>query len=380
MLAFLQVCKVNFALGDEICNDLQHNREEQVRVQKYVSTLKIWNRVIEAVPAVLFTLFAGPWSDTHGRKFLIFFSVFGSIICNAIFMLNAYFFYELKAEYLLFEALKDFTGGYVCFFMAVHAYVADVTHPSTRTKRMAFLAGLWPVGSNIGKALGGVIKTRLGFMYNFGFGMLLSFVALLYVVFFLKNSTDAKAKRLAEEMKSKEDTLTEKKLLEKLDMVESTQEKVILDKKQKFKQQLDHFFDLSNLKEGFRTLGKKRDHNLRVYLILLIVCFEMEMFINVGDWDNAYLYLRRKLQFTLQDFTLYTTVMGFVGITSQYIAIPVMSEVLHFRDSFIVILDIAGCFTQTLLIAFATATWYLYLGMGIAFLDYSSYAMIRYDC
>ena len=72
-------------------------------MQKYVSTLKIYSSVLQAIPSVLFTLFAGSWSDVHGRKPLIVSSTLGYVISNLIFMINAHFFYELKAEYLLLE-------------------------------------------------------------------------------------------------------------------------------------------------------------------------------------------------------------------------------------------------------------------------------------
>lgn len=63
---------------------------------------------------------------------------------------------------------------------------------------------------------------------------------------------------------------------------------------------MDHhrsLFDVSNLKSGFKALFVKRDHNMRRYIILMIICFEMEMFINVGEWSSTYLYLRRQLVF-----------------------------------------------------------------------------------
>ena len=52
--------------------------------------------------------------------------------------------------------------------MACNAYLADITEPKHRTKRVAFMSGCFWIGYSSGKALSGVIKEELGFMYNFG--------------------------------------------------------------------------------------------------------------------------------------------------------------------------------------------------------------------
>ena len=88
-----------------MCN--QVHKEEQAEVQKYVATLKIYSTILKALPSLICILLAGPWSDVHGRKALIVFSTFGCVISNLIFTINAYFFYELKAEFLLLEVRQN---------------------------------------------------------------------------------------------------------------------------------------------------------------------------------------------------------------------------------------------------------------------------------
>ena len=80
--------------------------------------------------------------------------------------------------------------------MACNAYLADITEPKHRTKRVAFMTGCFWIGYNSGKALSGVIKEELGFMYNFALGMLVSVLTSVYAMVFLKDSTLIRDKRL----------------------------------------------------------------------------------------------------------------------------------------------------------------------------------------
>ena len=91
------------------------------------------------------------------------------------------------------------------------------------------------------------------------------------------------------------------------------------------------------LLEGFRTVLKKRKYNDRRCLILLIIAFLLEMFTNY-QWGNFFMYFRLKLQFQMQDFSTLMGITGVIGLTGQYVFVPLFTKVLKFHDASISLL------------------------------------------
>ena len=92
------------------------------------------------------------------------------------------------------------TGGSTTFFMASYSYIADISDAESRTRRIAFLDGMFPIGFYIGNTFAGIIKKNLGFMYNFSFAMIFAALATLYCVFFVKDSRIERDRRVIKEL------------------------------------------------------------------------------------------------------------------------------------------------------------------------------------
>ena len=94
-----------------------------------------------------------------------------------------------------------------------------------------------------------------------------------------------------------------------------------------------------NLKEGFSAVFlKKREHNGRVLLILLIVAFELEILAMKGKWSSSYLYLRKHLKFDAVIFTRLMTINGIINLAGQYLLVPLLSKRFRWSDSAIALI------------------------------------------
>lgn len=89
---------------------------------------------------------------------------------------------------LLGTSACDISGTWVVFNMVVYSYVADVTNPKNRTKRMGILDFCWYIGSPLGSLLGGWLYKYAGYAAVFGTSTVLWSICLLYVIFIVKES------------------------------------------------------------------------------------------------------------------------------------------------------------------------------------------------
>ena len=63
-----------------------------------MSELQAYNGMLQSLPGLLFTLVAGPLTDSWGRRPLILSSLLGHLLLNIILLVNAVWFIELKVQ------------------------------------------------------------------------------------------------------------------------------------------------------------------------------------------------------------------------------------------------------------------------------------------
>ena len=93
--------------------------------------------LLKVIPPIIFSLFAGPWSDKFGRRYLIILPLTGYIAYNLWFLINVIYFDKLIAEYLMLEVFQYWPGGYMCLFMGCYSLISDYSSKESRTTRIA---------------------------------------------------------------------------------------------------------------------------------------------------------------------------------------------------------------------------------------------------
>ena len=147
-LYFDKVCKVGsvwFGNGstypDEVCDHLDNGTfgEVQNYVQETVADIHLVVSLCQGIPPIIFVLFIGPWSDKFGRKTLLILPTVGYLLYSISYLFAVIFFYELPAEFLMTEIIRDLLGGDMCLWMGTYSYMADISAPKTRTLRIALI-------------------------------------------------------------------------------------------------------------------------------------------------------------------------------------------------------------------------------------------------
>ena len=88
---------------------------------------------------------------------------------------------------------------------------------------------------------------------------------------------------------------------------------------------------------GFATVFKKRLHNDRLILLTLMIAFLLEDSANSAG-GNFFMYFRLRFNFRMEDFSTLMALTGLVGLSGQYIFVPLFIKILMFSDPVISLL------------------------------------------
>ncbi|RZF35467.1 hypothetical protein LSTR_LSTR015902 [Laodelphax striatellus] len=111
---------------------------DEAAAQDMVTKINTWKPILQNLVPVLFVVFAGPWSDSHGRRRpLMFLPIVGQVLTDLGILLNIYYWTWPPEVTAVFECIfYGITGGKACLFIGVISYISDITSNQQRTARL----------------------------------------------------------------------------------------------------------------------------------------------------------------------------------------------------------------------------------------------------
>jgi hypothetical protein len=121
------------------------------------------------------------------------------------------------------------------------------------------------------------------------------------------------------------------------------------------------FFDYNHVVNTGKTLFKPRRHNRRMYLLLLILMMAFYTF-QRDEKDMSYLYVQLVFKWNFDEFSNFRTIQSAVQDVFLLLAIPLMSRVLGWRDTIIIMIGALAHSVGRIFYATAIDSWVFYLG------------------
>lgn len=160
--------------------------------QHGVAAINVWKHIIQELLSFVVIIFAGPWSDNHGRRRrpLMFVPVFGQILCDMFNVLFTVFWQVSPTITGIMQALTSAsTGTFHCFLIGVFAYLSDVTDETNRTMRLGYATAILPLSATLGILSFGYLNVKLGFVGLFILNIGLNVLGLCLGFLFIYDSS-----------------------------------------------------------------------------------------------------------------------------------------------------------------------------------------------
>ena len=338
--------------------DGDHESDLEI-VQETVSNYER-NLLIAAMPLrIIFCLLAGPWMDRNGRKFALILPIFARCLANVTYIINYALIDTAPFELLYLEYVIELGGNYIVYYLAEYSYMADITTPTKRTSRISYVDGTDYISTMIGTALSGAMINKLDYFSVFGLSAVLSFMAVLYGLIFVKESLNV--------IPSHTDS---KQLLD-----ETEKENV---SKTNNDSHCSSCVKCNDIVSGFQGVIKPRPDYKRRMVLMLIFNFACVIFTYNGtEGSHRYLYAQYKYGWEEKEFTLYYSVYRIFYLITLWIILPICSQYLRLHDATLgIFVAITGAISM-IIPAFVKYAWGMYVGIVVGCLVPAGTTLIR---
>ncbi|XP_068222784.1 lysosomal proton-coupled steroid conjugate and bile acid symporter SLC46A3-like [Palaemon carinicauda] len=323
MLLFIEnvqmnkLCSVNLGFSQEVCENLADHPEQNVLVQKEFSVFAFYNSIVLSVPALIFVLFMGAWSDKYGRKIPLLVTLLCHVMYAGGYLINSWqTSWPVEVIYLV-TFLESLGGGNIGLLTSTISYISDICPEKSRTSRVSIANSMWNLGGPLGTLIGALIIKHASYNVALALVLLAYILAVVYVIFLIKESHGPFAK---------------KELLRK----GSFKGQVGQDSKEPvtISRMIKDFFNWRRVVESFKTALKKREGNTR-FIILIIIASNMIRRAARGFF--MYMFVRQALQWNATDYGYWTTYRNLLAALGSLFLIPLLTKLCDIKDTTLVV-------------------------------------------
>ncbi|XP_056639058.1 proton-coupled folate transporter-like isoform X1 [Diorhabda sublineata] len=312
-------------LGNHVNQDTEHLEK---LVEPTADIIIMIKSLVESLFPIFVCMFAGPWSDKHGRKPILLMTLIG-MTCGSILMIVFSFFEYLSPWYVLFTSVPSMlTGSSTTYFAVTLSYLSDISTDETRAMRMVSYEVALACGVLIGSVSSSYIFYASNYQTIFGIGSCCMIISCLYVFFFIPESLESKKL-------NSQDSTTE---------VESRRVRLVY------------------IADVIRTAFKKRENYERALIILSIASIIIITFATGGDYSIQFIFLRGKLNWNLRKYTLFSSAYHACWVIGTMCGTFILQKKLKIREFVLALVGLSSLLSCVILQLFATSDIFIYIG------------------
>ncbi|KAF5272414.1 hypothetical protein FQA39_LY07882 [Lamprigera yunnana] len=326
-----RTCYVTLGLNETECALLgtEHaNATLEREVQPHVAILTTTKSLIEIFITAFLCFFLGSWSDIYGRKPVMILTLTGYVLAYAITTVVS-LIHNASPWYLLFCSIPIcMCGGFPSFLAVSICHLTESTSLVNRGLRMGIFEAVIVTAGLLGTSISSFAFHALGFCPVYVITTICIILSWIIVLVGVEES------KIQVETEGK----------------------------------LRNLFRLSLIKDTIKTTFKQRENFDRAFLLTVVSMTVIFLLANTADGNIIFLYLRRKLQWTLKHYTLFISCRKMFWIGGSIIGGVLLHRCLHVEESVIILLGFLSLMANVFIQGIATKDWHMYIaGATICF-------------
>ncbi|KAJ2948404.1 hypothetical protein O0L34_g7642 [Tuta absoluta] len=154
-------------LGEEICSGFlapdksNVSKEIETDVQRYMTMVQGVKAVMEAFGPAILSFFLGAWSDRHGRKPLIIWSLFGLAVSQILVVVYSTL-KSLGPWWFILTGIPNAFLGYTILFTGAMCYMSDISTMQDRSLRLTIVQIVLSLGQVVGQVSSSFLVDAFG--------------------------------------------------------------------------------------------------------------------------------------------------------------------------------------------------------------------------